>query len=700
MTSTSAWPRSWPRCRVCPCSGTARSRASASSTAWSSAGRSATRRPERGPRGAPSARDLPAAAAALALRGLAGLPPAQRPPTTAARSPTSSPTRTVPSTGPVDAGERRSLVVYLNRYPRADVRVAGVAEALGLRRRSGGLPHPARPAQRPRVPAPARATCASAGSSCRSTATPATSSWASRRSPTPMAAGWAELARRIGLARRGGRASRAASAGARRSPARGGRRHSSRPRTVEEAFLPVPRQPRPRHARPDGRCRRAADLMLAIGRLADARRVRRDDRPKLLADDWLGRRDCAHVSRPRLGCSLRRSLPRGRSSSPSAELRLRCATRSAPSRAFDAWDGAAAVVATWPRRAAGTRTAWRVVELARALLACRPARLARPPRTTGLPGAWFEIAACAPPTGWNDGRARVYLAEAWVELVGCRSPRVTRSWAWVARESAAAELKRRAAASGYRIDAADIADGDRVADAAVSRRSPRATSSRTSPPAGAARASWPGARTWPGSAWPGIAESVYWGRPVPGFGDPARAAPARRPGAGGPRRQPHRPRLHGRQPGWLRRAALRGAPPRRLLAATALRRRWRRPAAGRRLHRRGQPLRTAGQQADHRRSATPACRTSSASCVCCAVVRVILALGALRLGRRCCASSQQRATALARARASATAQRRAWAPTPCWAATTRASRTPSRAASPSACWTDVLRHARELTEAR
>ncbi len=37
----------WPPCRACPCSGTARWRASASSTAWSSAARSATRRPTR-----------------------------------------------------------------------------------------------------------------------------------------------------------------------------------------------------------------------------------------------------------------------------------------------------------------------------------------------------------------------------------------------------------------------------------------------------------------------------------------------------------------------------------------------------------------------------------------------------------------------------------------------------------------------------
>ncbi len=34
--------------------------------------------------------------------------------------------------GPADAVERRSLVIYLNRYPRANVRIPGAAEALGL----------------------------------------------------------------------------------------------------------------------------------------------------------------------------------------------------------------------------------------------------------------------------------------------------------------------------------------------------------------------------------------------------------------------------------------------------------------------------------------------------------------------------------------------------------------------------------------
>ena len=58
-----------------------------------------------------------------------------------------------------------------------------------------------------------------------------------------------------------------------------------------------------------------------------------------------------------------------------------------------------------------------------------------------------------------------------------------------------------------------------------------------------------------------FADEEYWGRPVPGFGDPAARVARPRPGARGPRRQPHRPRLH-RRP--LGRLAVRRAAPRRL----------------------------------------------------------------------------------------------------------------------------------------
>ena len=49
-------------------------------------------------------------------------------------------------------------------------------------------------------------------------------------------------------------------------------------------------------------------------------------------------------------------------------------------------------------------------------------------------------------------------------------------------------------------------------------------------------------------------DEEYWGRPVPGFGDPQRPRARRRPRAGRARREPHRPGLH-RRP--LRRLAVR-----------------------------------------------------------------------------------------------------------------------------------------------
>ena len=43
----------------------------------------------------------------------------------------------------------------------------------------------------------------------------------------------------------------------------------------------------------------------------------------------------------------------------------------------------------------------------------------------------------------------------------------------------------------------------------------------------------------------------YWGRPIPGFGDPAARDPRARPGAGGPRCQPHGSGVHRRPLGRL-----------------------------------------------------------------------------------------------------------------------------------------------------
>ena len=69
--------------------------------------------------------------------------------------------------------------------------------------------------------------------------------------------------------------------------------------------------------------------------------------------------------------------------------------------------------------------------------------------------------------------------------------------------------------------------------------------------AGAARAWWPGESRWRRTARPSFAGEIYWGRPVPGFGDPAARlvvvglAPAAHGG------QPHRAGLHRRPLGGL-----------------------------------------------------------------------------------------------------------------------------------------------------
>ena len=185
--------------------------------------------------------------------------------------------------------------------------------------------------------------------------------------------------------------------------------------------------------------------------------------------------------------------------------------------------------------------------------------------------------------------------------------------------------------------------------------------------------------------------SVYWGRPVPGFGDPhARLllvglAPAAHGG------QSHRPRLHGRQPGRLRRAALRGVASRRLLSP--------RPRSV-------APTTTSGSKAPTSPRPTAAPRrptgprpTSATRCLpylgrelrLLADVRVILALGAFAWEALSAPARARRSPARPEGRASVTAQRRRWGHTVFSAATTPASRTPSPADSRQPCSTRSLR---------
>ena len=102
----------------------------------------------------------------------------------------------------------------------------------------------------------------------------------------------------------------------------------------------------------------------------------------------------------------------------------------------------------------------------------------------------------------------------------------------------------------------------------------------------------------------------YWGRPIPGFGDPARARADPRARARRARRQPHRPRVH-RRP--LGRLPVRRPAPHRLRQPADVGAPRRRPRAARLLHHRRRALRAAGQQAAAGRARALRGRGSSAS---------------------------------------------------------------------------------------
>ena len=104
----------------------------------------------------------------------------------------------------------------------------------------------------------------------------------------------------------------------------------------------------------------------------------------------------------------------------------------------------------------GDAQAWRVVELARALLAIPPGRLADVP-ASGLPADWFESAAVRTAAGWNRWQDETFISrEAWAELVDAVAVRDT-VVGLEGAEAAASGLKRRAAAAGYRLTPVDAA---------------------------------------------------------------------------------------------------------------------------------------------------------------------------------------------------------------------------------------------------
>ena len=178
-------------------------------------------------------------------------------------------------------------------------------------------------------------------------------------------------------------------------------------------------------------------------------------------------------------------------------------------------------------------------------------------------------------------------------------------------------------------------------------------------------------------------DETYWGRPLPGFGDPGRPDPAARARAGRPRRQPDGAGLHRR---CLGRLPVGRAPRGRPRRPAGLAPRRRRPDPDRRVHRGCGPLRAAGQQADpdgarHVRALPrPRARPPDGGAG---------RRGArgVRLGRGAASLRGDGSRGRGRGPGSATAPRSASGRTPSWAATTRASRTPSPAGSRRACST-------------
>jgi hypothetical protein len=121
-------------------------------------------------------------------------------------------------------------------------------------------------------------------------------------------------------------------------------------------------------------------------------------------------------------------------------------------QAYDDWDGAAAVGDRARRSGTGDAQAWRVAELARALLALEPGALLEAADADGLPLGWFDIPAVRVATGWNEWEGQTFIAaEAWDEFVDALAEREILLELEGASDHAA-ELRRRAAEAGYKLE--------------------------------------------------------------------------------------------------------------------------------------------------------------------------------------------------------------------------------------------------------
>ncbi len=345
--------------------------------------------------------------------------------------------------GPRGTMERRSLVVYLNRYSHAHVRIPGVADALRL----GGDPsgfvilhdqHTGLDLLRHIGDLRENGLELSLdGYACHVFL-------AFEEVSDAQGAGWAELAQRVGLS--GMPDAHLALRRMRDEPMRRAVAAVFATRVAEEAFLPeVGTDPETRTGTDAARASLAAamaDLADVVGVAADTVSIAyemsrlagqvRSVRPRLLAQATAGWATFSAIGELACDGDVERTTA-----------------------AFDEWDAAAAVGDLARRSGSTDAQAWRAVELARALLAVAPGMLAEAANDDGLPLAWFESAAVRVATGWNEWQGKTFLAqEAWDEFVDALAERDLLAGPSAA-SGPAAELRRRAALNGYRLDADD-----------------------------------------------------------------------------------------------------------------------------------------------------------------------------------------------------------------------------------------------------
>jgi hypothetical protein len=349
--------------------------------------------------------------------------------------------------GPSDAVERRSLVVYLNRYPRAHVRIPGAAEALGLsggaddylilRDQRSGLDY----LRGVRDLREHGLELSLDGYGCHVFL-------GFEEVSDAGAAGWGELAMRIGLG--GVPDAHHALRRLREEPLRAAVAAVFATRLAREAFLPLP-DTLPATGVAPAVAADLIDLQAALEQVAAAAGA--DGSAAIVATRSAGLARRVRGLRPRVvaqavaGAILASAI----GEVASGEDRERATS------GFDDWEMAAAIDEGARASGSSDAQAWRCVELARALVALPPGALATAAATPGLPEAWFALPAVRAASGWNEWQGTRYLSqEAWSELLealGARDGSLAEDGAADQRDAAAAvaELRRRAAAAGYRL---------------------------------------------------------------------------------------------------------------------------------------------------------------------------------------------------------------------------------------------------------